>query len=650
MDQAPQRTIGASAPESGDGAAAASRTTQAAQDARAAGAPAQTGGTPQQRSSARSESPARGSGPGRWPFQLGLLACYIAAGVAVTWPRASYLTAGRLPGNLDQSTYVWDFWWIAHQVTHLGNPWATSQLAAPVGVQLGFDTLMPLPGLLMTPITLAFGPSVSYNLLGIIVPGLACYLAYRAARLWLSTATGAIAAGAFYGLATVQAFQDWYHLNVALGTLFFPLALETSVRLRRRPGVRQAVLVGLVLGASFLVNQESAIMAVLVAAPVLLAWLLSSRSAAALRQTAIAAGVTVLVATPQIIAMIAQAASGAATLPAVMIAHQDTRYGVPVDSMFAPSPRTRYFGLNALASFFHYQTRKEGIPTFGVMLTVLAVGGLMVAWKRPGARALGAAWAACAVVALGSVLRIGHDRLVPLAVVKHGASMSLLLPYTWLIHIPGLSGFREPDRVMLVGLLPAAILAGFAVERLRSRAPALLAVALALAVLEAGFSGSHFVKTMPTATPALDAPIAADHSGSLVVDVPFGLGGGLGIYGGELEPQTLVMATADGHPRSVSATSWVPVPTVKAIAAHPFYRDLVAAEQRRSVVTFTAAQAQAARRDALAMRVGWAVVWRPAGRAVSFLRQTGFTFERRVDKALLFRLAPAAGSRAGEPG
>ena len=154
-----------------------------------------------------------------------LLLCYLAAGVLVSWPRASYLT-GRLPGDLDQSSYVWDFWWIAHQVTHLGNPWFTAQLAAPAGAQLGFDTLMPLPGLVMTPVTLAFGPSVSYNLLAIVIPGLTCYLGYRAARLWLSTALGAAAAGAFYGLATVLVWQDWYHMNIALGALFFPPRLR----------------------------------------------------------------------------------------------------------------------------------------------------------------------------------------------------------------------------------------------------------------------------------------------------------------------------------------------------------------------------------------------------------------------------------------
>lgn len=635
----------------------------AAEPGKAAGTPAGAGGNSRAAPDAPGTPPpgaaprdAAGQWPaaaaaGRWPFQLVLLLCYLAAGVAVTWPRAAYLT-GRLPGNRDQSSYVWDFWWVAHQVTHLGNPWFTTQMAAPAGAQLGFDTLMPLPGAAMTPVTLAFGPSVSYSLLAIVIPGLGCYLAYRAARLWLATATGAVAAGAFYGLATTLAWQDWYHLNIALGALFFPLALETAVRLRRQPGWHRAALLGVILGAAFLVNQETAIMAAMLAAAVLIGWLARSRSATAVRHSALAAGVAVLVASPQLVAMAQQALTGGAVLSPTMLAHQDTRYGVPLDSMFAPSPRTGDFGLHAVASVFHYQTRKEGVPTFGAVLTVLALAGLVVAWRRFPARLLGAGWLATAVVALGSVLRIGHQRYVPLATVSHGATMSLLLPYTWLIHLPGLSGMREPDRFMLLGLLPAAVLAGFAVEWLRSRAVAVLVLVLALAVLEAGFSGSPFIKTMATSMPRLDAPIAADHSGSIVVDVPYGLGGGLGGYGQEISPHALVMATADGHPRAISDTSWVPATTVRDIRAHPFYRYLVAAEDDEPAGGLTAAQIRAARQDALRLRVGWAVVWKPgtAGMAVRYLQQVGFTFVRMSGHALLLRLAPGSPGHPGTAG
>ena len=81
-------------------------------------------------------------------------------------------------------------------------------MAAPVGIDLGFHSLMPLPGLLMTPITLAFGPSASYNLLVSVIPGLLGYAMYRAARLWLPSQPGAIAACAFYGLSAMLAQED----------------------------------------------------------------------------------------------------------------------------------------------------------------------------------------------------------------------------------------------------------------------------------------------------------------------------------------------------------------------------------------------------------------------------------------------------------
>src|ERR1017187_6756455 len=120
----------------------------------------------------------------------------------------------------DVARHVWDLWWVAHQLIHLGNPWFTTPMAAPVGIQLGFDTTMPLAGLIMSPVTLLFGPAAAFNLLTIVMPGLLCYVMYRVGRLWLPSQAGAIAAGAFFGLSSMLGEQDWAHLNIAAGTLF----------------------------------------------------------------------------------------------------------------------------------------------------------------------------------------------------------------------------------------------------------------------------------------------------------------------------------------------------------------------------------------------------------------------------------------------
>src|SRR5690348_16355487 len=282
-----------------------------------AGVPAPTAGTAWRR--ARWAGRVLTSGPlGR---HLALLACYTAVGIAVTWPRATWLAEGKLPATRDGGVYVWDFWWMAHAVEHLSNPWFTRSIVAPTGVQLGYHALMPLEGVLMMPVTVLFGPSASYNLLSILMPGLMCYAAYRVARLWLPTQTGAVFAGAFFGLSSVMAWHAWYQLNLAAGAVFLALALEAAVRLRRSEGGRgggwgkQAVILGLVLGASLLTDQESFVLVLIVVLAAVVPWPVSHAWRARIAAAATAAVVSLLVAGPQIAAMVAQTRTGGATIP-----------------------------------------------------------------------------------------------------------------------------------------------------------------------------------------------------------------------------------------------------------------------------------------------------------------------------------------------
>jgi hypothetical protein len=597
--------------------------------------------------------------------QAGMLLAFVAAGVAVTWAPGPHRAlvgylAGYLPESRDTASYVWGFWWVAHQVTHLGNPWFTSQMAAPVGVELGFHTLMPLPGLLFTPLTLAFGPGFSYNLLVTILPGLLGYTAYRAARLWLRSATGAVATGVFFGLSSMLTQQTWYHLNIALGALFLPMALEASVRLRRAAGKagwrRQAIILGLVMGAAVLTDQESSVLAAILVALVLLPWLVWRPSLAKLRPVALAALVGAVVASPQIVAMVQELGQGGVTISPKLLAVSYKQYGIGLPGMFTPTPRVANFGLGVLAGPFLHGRDNEGMPMFGTVLTVLALLGLVAARRRRSAWLLAALWAGCAALALGTSLWIGKHQYLPLASVWHGVRVSDLMPYTWFVRIPGLSSFREADRLAILGLLPAALLAGAAVDWLRYHARPLIAVVAAAAILEAGYAGNPRVGTMATSYPGVDRGIAADHSRSIVVDIPFGLRGGIPENGLPFYPQALVMATTDGHPRAIAYTSRVPQPTIDGINSHPFYADLIAIQHVNppkcpwlartkagksscpepagvypsEPVVFTAAQLAAARRDAARMNIGWAVVWK-RNNSVSdfiepFLRETGFRF------------------------
>ena len=582
-----------------------------------------------------------------WVRELTVLAAYLAAGVAATWPLASYLT-GKLPASRDVAVYVWDMWWVAHQVIHLHNPWSTSYLAAPGGLQLGYHTLVPLLGAAMAPVTLALGPSAAYNLLVIAVPGLAAYAMYRVARLWLPTLSGAIAAGAFFGLSAMLTYQAWYHLNIAYGTVFLPLTLEAAVRLRRGPTIGRGVILGVVVGASALVNQESAVMALILAVLALAPWLAGSRTRAAavvrLRAVAVAGIAGVVVASPQLIAMVQQARAGGNATSATSLGY--TTWVANLPSLFAPSPRLADDGLAGLGHIYISQTRLETLNTFGVVLSLLAVLGLIAAWRRRNAWLLLLLWLGGAALALGPVLYIGRHLYLPLAQTWEGLRVSLLMPYTWFIRVPGLSVFREADRLALLGLVGAALLGGAAADWLaRRQIWPVIAVVAVLGALEAGWPGTPGgLPVMPTAFPALDRPIAADHSGSIVVDVPFGLDN-VPSYGLEPAPEAILMATADGHPRAICYTSWVPTQTIAATKHHPFYAQLNQAQLGHEPGP---AQVSKARADLRTLHVGWVVVWQPeSGPALSrYLSATGFRFAYRADGASVYR--PVLARRGAE--
>src|SRR5262249_58726966 len=143
------------------------------------------------------------------------------------------------------------------------------------GTHLGFSTLMPLAGWLTAPITVLYGPSAAFTVLTIVTPGLLCYAMYRAAKLWLNE-PGAIVAGAFFGLSSMLLWQNWYHVNIALGTIFLPMTLEAAVRFRRHPRLASAIALGVALGASILINQETTIVALAIAILTLLPWLIAA--------------------------------------------------------------------------------------------------------------------------------------------------------------------------------------------------------------------------------------------------------------------------------------------------------------------------------------------------------------------------------------
>jgi hypothetical protein len=181
------------------------------------------------------------------------------------------------------------------------------------------------------------------------------------------------------------------------------------------------------------------------------------------------------------------------------------------------------------------------------------------------------------------------------------------------------------------------LLAGSAVGWLRKHAGAGLIPVLVLALLETGWAGNPGIGSMPTALPALDGPIAAQHTNSIVVDVPFGIRGGLPVIGDGFAPESMVLATADGHPLANALISRIPAGTLKGIEGSAFYAALLNAQGGKHRTT--SAQFQEAKVSARTMNIGWVLVWRNEPDLLRLLRVAGFRRAYQADGVQVYRPA-----------
>jgi hypothetical protein len=140
----------------------------------------------------------------------------------------------------------WFLGWTPHALWAGQAPWTSTHLAAPEGVNLMWNTLLPLPGLLMAPVTWAGNVLVTHTLLAVLAFALSATSMWWVVKRWAAWGPARFAAGLLYGFSPYLVAQGTDHLNlslVALPPLILLLLDEILVRQRRRP-----VLMGLVLG------------------------------------------------------------------------------------------------------------------------------------------------------------------------------------------------------------------------------------------------------------------------------------------------------------------------------------------------------------------------------------------------------------------
>ena len=204
---------------------------------------------------------------------------YLALSVLVWWNVWSgHPTTTTTCGCGDSSLILWFLAWPAHALAHGLNPFFSTAMSYPGGVNLLANTSALAVGLVLAPVTWLFGPVASLDIAVTLAPALSALAAFVLVRRWVSWQPAAFAAGLLYGFSPfiIVSLTD-AHLMVGMAPVPPLVALcldELWVRQRRRP-VAVGVALGLLLVLQFFIGTEVLVIIVMgavVAGVLLAAW------------------------------------------------------------------------------------------------------------------------------------------------------------------------------------------------------------------------------------------------------------------------------------------------------------------------------------------------------------------------------------------
>ncbi len=195
-----------------------------------------------------------------------------ARGFAAPWPPLLFLALavlGHLPAFRSLSTTTqcacedapqtdWFLAWTPSALAAGRTPLVTQHLNVPDGVNLMWNTLLPLPGLLAAPITLTVGVLASHTVLAVLAFALSATSMWAVVGRWAPWGPARLAAGLLYGFSPYLVAQGSGHLNLSLVALppLVLLLLDDLLVRQDRSAVRRGTLLGLVALAQLLTTEE----------------------------------------------------------------------------------------------------------------------------------------------------------------------------------------------------------------------------------------------------------------------------------------------------------------------------------------------------------------------------------------------------------
>lgn len=179
----------------------------------------------------------------------------------LVWWHAWTGGAGRTlaSGSVDPAQEVWFLAWTPAAIGHGWNPFFSRAMFIPSGLNLLANTSFLLLGLVLSPVTLLFGPVAALAVAVTLAPAADAFAAYAALRRYVSWQPAAFVGGLLYGFGPFVATDLRYgHLNLTL-LVFPPLLVMLLDRLLFGPlrsARAMALAIGALLVAEFFVSSE----------------------------------------------------------------------------------------------------------------------------------------------------------------------------------------------------------------------------------------------------------------------------------------------------------------------------------------------------------------------------------------------------------
>jgi hypothetical protein len=394
--------------------------------------------------------------------------CYVAGAFFVTsrlWVDPAGLYQSGDNQDADQAT--WFVRYAATAVRHFRLPaLETLAMNAPHGVNLMWNTSFLLPGIVVSPVTVLFGPQVALTTLLVIGFAGSAAAMFYVLRRWHASTLAAALGGALYGFSPALVNSGIGHYALVLAMLL-PLIVDRILRIVTGQGspVRNGLWLGLLVAAQLFISEESLVDTV-IATVILLAVLALSRPREVLARVRPAvAGL----ATAAVVALVLGArglwvqfhgvsTKGAPATVIINYQHVDTNLGTLPYSFVNPASTVllHTHGTGMIANNYP-QPLPEYLAYLGVPMIILLLVAIVYFWRNLTIRVAGIT---CILL---EWLGMGSKQLRPDMTTLPG----YLLPWRLLEHLPVIGGM-VPDRLCILADAAAAVVLAFSLDLARS--------------------------------------------------------------------------------------------------------------------------------------------------------------------------------------